>query len=193
VDVSEETAPTLRTSQTIGKLAEAIAKAMGELQNVARDRGGQMGNRHYRYTTLDAFLDAVRPTLSKYGVALMGGISGRHYCARLILGDEWIESAAPLKGSDESPQTWGSGLTYARRYAYSSLLPIASEDDDDAQAAEAHHEQRQEQRAERTEPALAHDQLASGEACPQCGKSGRPSKYPKDGSRFYCFQCKRAF
>jgi len=49
---------------------------------------------------------------------------------------EWIKSEIRIDPIAKDPQAIGSSLTYARRYALSSLLGIASEEDDDAEGAD---------------------------------------------------------
>ena len=43
---------------------------------------------------------------------------------------EWVSNEFMLKCSKNDPQGMGSAITYARRYAYQSVLGIPSEDDD---------------------------------------------------------------
>lgn len=41
----------------------------------------------------------------------------------------------PVRATDNKPQTLGSALTYARRYAFGALVGLTSDDDDDGNAA----------------------------------------------------------
>ncbi len=47
-----------------------------------------------------------------------------------------MSSTFSMPAPSTNPQTIGSVITYARRYAYQSVLGIAAEDDDDAAIAE---------------------------------------------------------
>ena len=116
----------------------ALVAALGELRNVAKNAV----NPHFknRYASLDAILDAARPVLSKHGLALSqepifdDGKAG--VVTRIIhSGGECRESTLLLPLRDQSAQGVGSALTYARRYAVSSVLGIAADDDDDGQQA----------------------------------------------------------
>jgi hypothetical protein len=116
----------------------ALVAALGELRNVAKNAV----NPHFknRYASLDAILDAARPVLAKHGLALSQepifseGHAG--VLTRIIhAGGECRESTLLLPLRDQSPQGVGSALTYARRYAVSSVLGIAADDDDDGQHA----------------------------------------------------------
>jgi hypothetical protein len=46
-----------------------------------------------------------------------------------------IESVMPVPRGDLDWQSWGSAITYARRYALTAILGVAPEDDDDATQA----------------------------------------------------------
>lgn len=116
----------------------ALVAALGELRNVAKNAV----NPHFknRYASLDAILDAARPVLHKHGLALSQeplfdeGKAG--VITRIIhTGGESRESTLLLPLRDQSAQGVGSALTYARRYAVSSVLGIAADDDDDGQQA----------------------------------------------------------
>jgi hypothetical protein len=116
----------------------ALVAALGELRNVAKNAV----NPHFknRYASLDAILDAARPVLHKHGLALSqepifdDGKAG--VVTRIIhSGGESRESTLLLPLRDQSAQGVGSALTYARRYAVSSVLGIAADDDDDGQQA----------------------------------------------------------
>jgi hypothetical protein len=116
----------------------ALVAALGELRTVAKNAV----NPHFknRYASLDAILDAARPVLHKHGLALSqepifdDGKAG--VVTRIIhTGGESRESTLLLPLRDQSAQGVGSALTYARRYAVSSVLGIAADDDDDGQQA----------------------------------------------------------
>ncbi|MGI6405521.1 MAG: ERF family protein [Syntrophaceticus sp.] len=94
-----------------------------------------------KYVPLSCLLDHVKPLLVKHGLAVMqipGGDGKTVSVTTLILhtSGEWLEAdplVLPLAKPD--PQGAGSAITYARRYALSAVLGIASDDDDDANIA----------------------------------------------------------
>lgn len=119
-------------------LNAALVSALGELRNVAKNAV----NPHFKskFATLDSILDATRPILAKYGLALSqepcfeDGMAG--VVTRIIhTSGESRESKLLLPMRDQSAQGAGSAITYARRYAAAAVLGIASEDDDDGQVA----------------------------------------------------------
>jgi len=123
------------------KLAEALVKAQGELENVQRSGVAKITEgRNHRYATLGDGLAVVRPVLSKHGLAITHQTrilnDGMVLLARLIhVSGEWLESEWPLGPLNMMPKERGSALTYARRYTLFSLVGIAGEDDDDGEAA----------------------------------------------------------
>ena len=137
-----------RSSETIGTIAAALAKAQAELVNpekslVATIRldGPDAAERSFRYAPLSSGLDIVRKTLSQYEIATVqttaidqtAGIVNLTTVLAHASG-EWIASDWPVCAISETatPHRMGAALTYARRYALFTLVGIAGEDDLDA-------------------------------------------------------------
>lgn len=120
-------------------LAEALAKAQAECQNVSMNRT----NPHFksRYADLSAVRDAIVPVFNKYGISIIqapttSDFSGFSLETRLIhaSGEELVFNF-PLPSDVSKMQAVGSAISYARRYTLSALACIASEEDDDGNAA----------------------------------------------------------
>ena len=132
----------METSPTIGKLTEALAKAQASFSAVKRTtkvdfltRSGQKIK--YSYAPLSDVLDACRKVLSDNGLAIMQPtkiVDGKLIVETLLshISGEWIKGEILIESQTKDPQSEGSALTYARRYALSAMLGIASEEDDDA-------------------------------------------------------------
>ena len=132
----------METSPTIGKLTEALAKAQASFLAVKRTtkvdfttRSGQKIK--YSYAPLSDVLDACRKVLSDNGLAIMQPtkiVDGKLIVETLLshISGEWIKGEILIESQTKDPQSEGSALTYARRYALSAMLGIASEEDDDA-------------------------------------------------------------
>jgi ERF superfamily len=137
-----------RSSDTIGTIAAALAKAQAQLVNpekslVAKIRSDEASGseRSFRYASLASGLDIVRKTLSQQEIATVQ-ITSIDAAAGLVrlstvlahASGEWIASDWPVCGISETaaPHRMGAALTYARRYALFSLVGIAGEDDLDA-------------------------------------------------------------
>ena len=137
-----------RSSETIGAIAAALAKAQAELINpekslaaTIRPDGPGAAERSFRYAPLSSGLDIVRKTLSQHEIATVqttaidqtAGIVNLTTVLAHASG-EWIASDWPVCAISETaaPHRMGAALTYARRYALFTLVGIAGEDDIDA-------------------------------------------------------------
>ncbi len=125
------------------KLAEALAKAQGEIEMPERNKTVEVrmksGNTYtFKYATLDNIIDTVRGPLSKNGLwfvqLLHGEEGGKREVETILLHEsgQSIKSRMPILMSDSGNQALGSAVSYMRRYALTSMLGIAAEDDDDA-------------------------------------------------------------
>jgi hypothetical protein len=137
-----------RSSDTIGTIAAALAKAQAQLVNPEKSligtiRSEQAGGleRSFRYAPLSSGLDIVRKTLSQHEIATVQTTSIDETVGIVRLSTvlahasgEWIASDWPVCGIGETatPHRMGAALTYARRYALFTLVGIAGEDDLDA-------------------------------------------------------------
>jgi ERF superfamily len=137
-----------RSSDTIGTIAAALAKAQAQLVNPEKSLIGTIrsnersgAERSFRYAPLSTGLDIVRKTLSQHEIATVQttAIDESAGIVRLSTvlahaSGEWIASDWPVCAISETaaPHRMGAALTYARRYALFTLVGIAGEDDVDA-------------------------------------------------------------
>ncbi len=136
-----------RSSETIGAIAAALAKAQAQLVNPDKSLVGTIrsdpsgSERSFRYAPLSTGLDIVRKTLSQHEIATMQTTSIDETAGIVRLNTvlahasgEWIASDWPVCpiAETERPQRMGAALTYARRYSLFTLVGIAGEDDLDA-------------------------------------------------------------
>ncbi len=137
-----------RSSESIGALAAALAKAQIELANPEKSMlatieadGRNAVKQTFRYAPLSSGLDIVRKTLGRHEIATVQTTAvdetGEFVNLTTLLAHssgEWISSDWPVCLLDEmaSPKRMGAALTYARRYALFALVGIAAEDDLDA-------------------------------------------------------------
>jgi hypothetical protein len=136
------------SSETIGKIAGALAKAQAELENPEKSLTATIPSvfpreegRTFRYASLASGLEIVRKCLSKHEIATVQATaidrdSGLiKLTTTLVHGSgEWIATDWPVCPVTETaaPHRMGAALTYARRYALFTLVGIAGEDDLDA-------------------------------------------------------------
>ena len=137
-----------RSSETIGAIAAALAKAQAELTNpekslvaTIRASGPRETDQTFRYATLSSGLDIVRKALGGHEIATVQttAIDNEAGLIRLTstlahASGEWLSSEWPVCPIAETsaPRRMGAALTYARRYALFALVGIAGEDDLDA-------------------------------------------------------------
>jgi hypothetical protein len=137
-----------RSSETIGTIAAALAKAQAQLVNPEKSLVGTIpseqangSERSFRYAPLSSGLEIVRRTLSQHEIATVQTTSIDESAGIVQLSTvlahasgEWIASDWPVCAISETavPHRMGAALTYARRYALFTLVGIAGEDDLDA-------------------------------------------------------------
>src|SRR6201991_20184 len=137
-----------RSSEAIGAIAAALAKAQGELTNPEKSLTATIqspfpreGDRTFRYASLASGLDIVRKSLGQHEIATIQTTAidqptGQIRLTTLLAhaSGEWISSDWPVCPIAETaaPHRMGAALTYARRYALFTLVGIAGEDDRDA-------------------------------------------------------------
>src|SRR6202521_6144105 len=137
-----------RSSESIGAIAAALAKAQGALTNpeksliaTLRSPVPRKGEKSFRYASLASGLDIVRKSLGQHEIATMQTNAINEAWGQIRLttllahaSGEWISSDWPVCPISETgtPHRMGAALTYARRYALFTLVGIAGEDDLDA-------------------------------------------------------------
>ena len=137
-----------RSSNSIGCLAGALAKAQTELSNPEKSLVANIpaktpgdAERLFRYASLATGLDIVRKTLGQHEIAAMQTTAIDQAAGTVNLttvlahaSGEWIASDWPVCAIADTavPHRMGAALTYARRYALFTLVGIAGEDDLDA-------------------------------------------------------------
>jgi ERF superfamily len=137
-----------RSSESIGSIAAALAKAQAELVNPEKSQVGTVRSeipgeaaQSFRYAPLSSGLEIVRKTLSQHEIATVQTTSIDESAGIVRLSTvlahasgEWIASDWPVCDISETaaPHRMGAALTYARRYALFTLVGIAGEDDLDA-------------------------------------------------------------
>jgi hypothetical protein len=171
-----------RSSETIGTIAAALAKAQAQLVNPEKSLTGTIhadgsgsAERSFRYAPLSSGLDIVRKTLSQHEIATVQTTSIDQTVGIVRLSTilahasgEWISSDWPVCTIHETatPHRMGAALTYARRYALFALVGIAGEDDLDAPDLVAPTTP-----APKTEAGKTKDRLNGGPNCPSQGQS----------------------
>jgi hypothetical protein len=115
----------------------ALARAQAAFPPIPKSRTIQIrAGREYSYAPLEAILGAVRRALAAEHLAVTQTFNGDTLVTSLLhSAGGMIESVMPVPRGDLDWQSWGSAITYARRYALTAILGVAPEDDDDATQA----------------------------------------------------------
>jgi hypothetical protein len=137
-----------QSSERIGAIAAALAKAQAELTNPEKNLVATIlspfpmeEDRTFRYASLASGLDIVRKALSHQEIAIIQATrielhSGQMHLTTVLAhsSGEWISADWPVCAAKDTdaPHRMGAALTYARRYALFALVGIAGEDDLDA-------------------------------------------------------------
>lgn len=121
-------------SLTVGELAKSLAHAQGVMRPAKKDRSNPFFKSSY--ADLATLWETARAALSDNGLAVIQSTefdAGEMFVVTVLLHEsgEWVRGRYRLKPVKDDPQSVGSAITYARRYALSAMVGITSEDEDD--------------------------------------------------------------
>ena len=134
-------------SDSIGKLAEALAKAKSEFKPIVKETDNAAylrGGKAMKYADLSTIIEATEKALAANGLSIIQSpdVNVADHSMSLIgmlvhSSGEWMRFVTTLPAVQRErfdAQSCGSAITYARRYQYKSIIG-AAEEDDDANAA----------------------------------------------------------
>lgn len=171
------------SSESIGVVLSALGKAQVAFLPIHKSKEVEVKTKagytyKFMYATLDDIIAATKKALADNGL----GVTQHAFCDGDVVSietimahesGEYVSSTLTLTAESISPQAIGSAITYARRYAQSSILNVASEEDDDANFAGGNSVQNM---SEKSSPKLADKKpLPKPAATPKPAKtSGKP-------------------
>lgn len=122
------------------EFAAAFLAAQKEFPPIAKTKTADMGNYQYKFADLGDVLAEALPILHKNGLSLsqpLVSADGRvGVGTRLYHESGHVEEFGELLlSAGNTPQTAGSALTYARRYAACAALGIVADEDDAGRSA----------------------------------------------------------
>lgn len=140
----------MEQSQSITELAKALCLFQGQMGNVVFDSNNPFFKS--KYASLSAIVNTAKPIVCKYGLSVSQLVGGTGSVTTILMHNsgEWIKDTLTLTPVKNDPQGCGSAITYARRYAYASILGIVSDEDDDGNHATDLHNKKEESKI--TEP-----------------------------------------
>ena len=129
----EESNPKEWKSESIDKLAGALAKAQSEIRGAQKKSVNPFFKSNY--ADLHTVIESSFPFLSKHGLSVIQGNDsdpGSFYVTTMLLHEsgQWIKSTLKMPITKADAQGIGATMTYARRYGLSAIVGIAQYDDD---------------------------------------------------------------
>lgn len=128
----------LQSSESCAKLFEALAKAQHLMRPAVMDKI----NPHFKskYASLTSVQESYKTPLAEHGLSIIQQVfsyEDKYYIRTLIChsSGEWMANVLKLIVGRQDMQGLGSAITYARRYAVSSLVGVVDTEDDDANLA----------------------------------------------------------
>ena len=120
-------------SESINELAEALAKAQGEIEGASKDAKNPFFKS--KYADLHSVMDCAKLPLMTNGLSVVQPtqmIDGQLSLVTILMhkSGQWIKGIMPLILTKQDPQAVGSAMTYFRRYSYCAMLGISQFDDD---------------------------------------------------------------
>ena len=130
----------MNKSESIKELATALNMAQAEMSGAKKGAINRAFGEGSKYADLGAVIDAVKQPFADNGLSYSqfpvyrDGLVGVTTLLMHTSG-EWVESELVLPLTKPTPQSGGSAITYARRYALQSIAGIPAEDDDGNEAS----------------------------------------------------------
>ena len=131
----EENNPSEWKSESIDKLAGALAKAQSEIRGAQKKSVNPFFKSNY--ADLHTVIESCMPQLSKNGVCVVQGtdfnrLDGWFVTTMLVHSSgQWIKSSCKvILGPKQDIQALGAAITYGRRYGLSAMAGIGQFDDD---------------------------------------------------------------
>lgn len=123
----------MNKSESIKEIATALNKAQAEMSGAKKKETNPFFKS--KYADMNAVVDAVRIPFSENGLSYSQFPlfeDGKVGVETILMhsSGEWISSVLLLPMTKQDPQSAGSAITYARRYALQSIAGIPAEDDD---------------------------------------------------------------
>lgn len=127
----------LQQTPEIQELAKALVEFNKLLVDTSLKKDSKNPHLKNDYVSLDNILQTIRPLLTKCGLSIIQDLAGDYLITTLIhVSGQMRVSSMPFVPMDANRgtnklQAIGGGITYARRYAISSILAINVDVDDD--------------------------------------------------------------
>jgi len=130
----------MNQSESINDLAAALAKAQGEFIPALKDSSNPFFKS--KYANLCSIVKSCQEPLSKNGISYTQVTlkqDGEWVLQTKLMhtSNQWVQSTTPIITLKPDIQSFGSAVTYARRYALAAIAGVTTDEDDDGEAATA--------------------------------------------------------
>lgn len=117
-------------SESIKEIAGALVEFRSIVPKVVKNRNGF----NYRYADLTAVEAVIKKPLEECGLAVTQFPSGENCLVTMLMhvSGEWMMCEYHMDPVKKDPQSFGSVITYMRRYALGAVLGLDIDEDDDA-------------------------------------------------------------
>jgi hypothetical protein len=125
----------MEKSTSIKHLGQALMTFQTKMKSLKRDSTNPFFKK--KYCSLHNILENISIPLGECNLAFTQLPDEEHLTTILIHTEsgEYIQTSYSIKPVKADPQSTGSAITYARRYALTAILGLDIEDDDDGNAA----------------------------------------------------------
>ena len=130
----------MKKSETLTEFSKAFAKTQQEMKQPLKDTNNPFFKS--KYVPLENVVEAITESANKNGLSFTqfpsSDEAGNVTVGTLVMhsSGEWIEyDPIKMKPVKNDPQSIGSAITYAKRYALSAIFGITSDPDDDGNEA----------------------------------------------------------
>jgi len=123
------------------KLAQALLEAQKKITYAKEDSKGNFRN---NYASIESVIEAVKKPLNDNGITFLQvpyHVPG-YQCVETVFilaenGAVFRAGKTSVACKDQTPHSYGSSLTYARRYSLGTSCVLKTEEDDDANKAQS--------------------------------------------------------
>lgn len=128
-------------SAEITEISAALSAFQGSVEQPKLEKEVKVktrtGNEYkFKYADLSACVKAAAPSLKEHGLSVSQIISdGKLITLLAHKSGQWFKSELILPAQSADYQSFGSAITYLKRYSYCAILGIVADTDDDANMA----------------------------------------------------------
>ncbi len=125
----------MQKSNQVSSLAKSMIIFQVKVESIKKDAKNPFFKSSY--ASLSNILDSIKEPLIESGLSILQFPTGDYGLTTILLHEsgEYLKSEYTMKPVKDDPQSRGSAITYARRYALASILSLNIDDDDDGNTA----------------------------------------------------------